>query len=533
MISVSPDGNKLAALRPGTRFLSWRVNLLVFGLLIIIVLAVFFFQLSRIQSSFQHKAIERSQMVIGVIQENVNNAILAGEVIDETINTFLASSAAFAAYLDTISPFNRDELTAFAQEAGLAGITVVRDDVPPISGPVDWLSGAVDCKQSAESEKVNRTHGLAVFSHHFAQTSSNASGCLLVGLNVTKIEQLRQQTGLKAQMLAVSRLSGIRYVHLEDSSSSGQDNKPKVKLLTDSLGTVAETRLSSEVGTLVVGIEADRFVYRRGELRKQFFFFAVLLCLLGGFFSWLLKRYQSMDLEKSREFERMLARQHEEAALGRATASIAHEVRNPLNAINMGLQRLLLESDNLTKDQEKLLVSMREATKRTDSIISRLKRFARDLQPNLQEVHFDQLLEKTVHLYDGLAKEHQITIKADIKCSRPVAGDPDLLGELLENLVKNSLESETGFVSISLNQKGTQAELQLVNEGFYLSDQELAKMAEPYFTTKTRGTGLGLALCKRIVQAHSGRLLITRGVESETVEITVLLPLLPYEEKTE
>ncbi|MEN8189842.1 MAG: HAMP domain-containing sensor histidine kinase [Thermodesulfobacteriota bacterium] len=510
----SPD-----KIHPAPTFLSWRANLTVFALLIAVVLSLFFYQLNRIHHSFEKQALKRSKMMVAIILENVENAVLTGEVIDKTIEIFLAASSEFASYLDDIRPFTEEELSAFSEKAGLAGVTVIRDDVPPLSAPAAWLKGSADCTPDNSERKITRHRNLATYTHHF----EDDSGCLVVGLDATQIDQLSQRTGLEAQLDELSKLSDIHYIRIEEAP--GDNQAEGVQLLDSSSQSVAETRLSTDLGTLVVGFDATYFSNRRTELRRQFLLFGIILCLLGASSSWLLKRYQTADIEKSREVEKMLARQHEEAALGRAAGAIAHEIRNPLNALDMGLQRLLIESDNLANDQRDLLSSMREATRRTDSIISRLKRYTQPLSPATEPIQLDTLLDKTITLYQDVARRRQVAISTNVESPLMVQGDPDLLGELIENLLKNSIESDSDHVNISLAKENSAAVLQLTNSASDLSDHALEQMMEPYFTTKTRGTGLGLSLCRRIADAHNGRISISRGPEPDSLAVTVRLPL--------
>jgi len=107
-----------------------------------------------------------------------------------------------------------------------------------------------------------------------------------------------------------------------------------------------------------------------------------------------------------------------------------------------------------------------------------------------------------------------------------IAADPDMLAELLENVLKNSLEAqpEGGFVQIDLNPAPEGLEIAVTNGGCRLSAEDTARLGEPYFTTKTRGTGLGLALCRRIAEAHGGSLRIAVDQQLERLIVSLTLP---------
>jgi signal transduction histidine kinase len=297
-------------------------------------------------------------------------------------------------------------------------------------------------------------------------------------------------------------------------------------LVTEGEKQTAEARLAIPMGTLVVGLDAANHFKQIEQLRRQFLLFATLLLLLGLFFSWILYRSQQADLARTRSFERLLAREHEAAALGRATATIAHEVRNPLNAISMGLQRLSLESSQLDPEQRHLMVAMKEAVHRADTIITELQRFTRKLEPRLQPVHPDQLLRSILSLYQQRCAEDLIEVTLIGKETTAIEADPDLLAELLENLLKNSIEAQPngGFVRIEFTPVAQGMELTMTNGGCVLSAEDVARLGEPYFTTKVRGTGLGLALCRRIAEAHGGDLRIIVDRQRQQLMVRVTLP---------
>ena len=107
-------------------------------------------------------------------------------------------------------------------------------------------------------------------------------------------------------------------------------------------------------------------------------------------------------------------------------------------------------------------------------------------------------------------------------------GDPDLLGQVVENLLRNAIEAQPqgGFLHLEIGQKSRTIVLKVKNGGFPLPADEAERILEPYFTTKTKGTGLGLAIARRIIQAHQGRIEV-RATGDGTVELAVYLPVKP------
>ncbi len=222
-----------------------------------------------------------------------------------------------------------------------------------------------------------------------------------------------------------------------------------------------------------------------------------------------------------------MAQQHEEAALGRATATIAHEVRNPLNALDIGLQRLQIESDNLSAEQEDLLRAMREAVQRTSGIVGGLRRFTQPPRPELAPLRLGPLLRDTLALYDELCRRQGVTVACDIAWDGDLALDRSLMAEVLENLVKNAVEAQPdgGWIQVSLAQESREAVLRFDNGGCDLDQEMASRLGEPYQSTKIWGSGLGLALCRRIVEAHGGRLHLAPDSAQGIFSVRVFLPM--------
>ena len=507
---------------PGSRLSlpSWVMNLLGFGLLIALVLAVFFWQLLALDRDLQRNTLDRSRMMAAIIEENLANAAQAETTIDTVTTSFLRDKARFVEYLHTIDPLQPEELSALARETGLLGIEIVRRDESVVGGPEEWTPQHQGCDLAPNQVHYDRERQTALLVYPASEESLR---CIRVGLDAHAIVDLRRKTALPALLAKLSRLPGIHSVYLEppEEITPGE----AVRLVAQGGKQTAEARLAMANGTLVVGLDATNHLNRIAQLRRQFLLFAVLLLGLGLFFSWILYRSQRADLARTRNFERLLAKEHEAAALGRATATIAHEVRNPLNAISMGLQRLRLESGRFDEEHRQLVVAMDEALKRAASIVAELQRFTRALEPRLRPLEPGRLLRSILSLYRQRCVDQHIELTLVNRGEASLAADPDLLAELLENLVKNSIEAQPdgGFVRIEYSATPLGMELTIANGGCALPPEDIARLGEPYFTTKTRGTGLGLAICRRIAEAHGGslRIAVDRQLSQMTVSVTL------------
>jgi signal transduction histidine kinase len=471
---------------------------------------------------------DRAKMVASIIEENLQNAALTAATVDTIVTTFLHDKARFIEYLDGIEPMHQQELAALSRETGLLGITLIRPGNRVLAAPENWLPVNADCSRPDGLFDYLKQQKIAYLVHQ-AEGEDQDLSCIVTGLDGTDILALQQKTSLPALLRTLTALPGITFIHLdqEEVDTRGNTTPSKVTLLRRKDTMTARATLQTSLGKLEVGLDAHFFQQRQQAIRSQFIIFGTVLLLLGVFFSWLLYHLQQRTLQQATLFEREMAREHEAATLGRTTATIAHEVRNPLNAINMGLQRLQMESDNLDQDQQEMLSAMRDAVDRTSTIVTELQRFARELQPMQKPVSLKTIVEQILTLYKKSCQDQGIKITTAFKSSRQVTGDKELLAELVENLLKNSIEAQPdgGCITITINDRQDQQILTMTNAGFSLTGRDRERPGEPYFTSKTRGTGLGLALCRRIAEAHEGQLNIVAETDNRLFTVRVSLPV--------
>ena len=486
----------------------WLTNLLLFGALILVVLLYFFWQADREQRLFYRHTREHTQLLAQVIQLNADNAIAAASVVKTVARTFMLNSARFIDYLAAIEPFTEAELTALALESGLNGITI-DDGLKKVSGPPQWQNDYSTVSLKKIDNQIRFTHHTEGHIFTLSYPRQEGEGTMWLGFGAQRLESLQKQVGIEHLLETLSNVPGITYVRLEPANLPPTSPQQHLKeIITDS-GLIVEARLPMNGQTLAAGFKSDFLVARKQGLWRDFFLFALLLGGLGCFCSWLLYRYQLASLLNVRRYEQRLAREREDAALGRAAAALAHEIRNPLNAISIGLQRLEIEESGMSSEYNPLVSAMRNAVGRADSIVGDLRRFAQPLNPERNALNICALVTDIIALYQAKADTLAIKISLESKLSPPdrFPADADLLGQALENLLKNALEAqpEGGFLKITLQKSNQELELIFENSGLEVPGIEIKKIIEPWFTTKTRGTGLGLAMVERIIRAHNGR----------------------------
>lgn len=223
-------------------------------------------------------------------------------------------------------------------------------------------------------------------------------------------------------------------------------------------------------------------------------------------------------------------------ALGRLAASVAHEVRNPLGAIDIQLQLLGEDLEAVpdilrTKLLQRLTIAQTEM-KRMDRIVHNFLRFSRTPQLHLERINLNDVVEHVFELVSPEARERHIELDLDLSDQLvPIDGDEDQLGQAVLNMTVNAFQSmENGgtFTARSwVDGENNQVCLSLSDTGCGISDTEIGRIFEFYYTTKDEGTGLGLSIVQRIIYQHGGHL----DVDSQEGEGTTFFIFLPMSEK--
>lgn len=503
-----------------TLYPSWRTNISFFSLIIVLVGGYFFRQTQQASHELQKHAQDHSEILAAVVEVNIKNTLLSQAGLEDTVAASLENSARFIHFLNQVEPFSSAELTAFALESGFDGVKVVHvNSGMAVSGPADWFPES-RCREVNGLERMEN-EPLYLFSYLPAIKAEQRTSqyCVLVGLSSEEIDATLEKISVERLLSMFQGMYDIAYVRFKVGSEK-KDGIPE---------NVLETVISIGGKELIVALKTDRFGKRRMQMRKEFVIFISFLILFGALSSWLLYRIQRQRMLQAREFERRLARQHEDAALGRAAATITHELRNPLNAIGMGLQRLQIETSDLDEDHKKLLQSMRSAVNRSNVIITRLRESIHSLEIDSERVDLVELVTQALTLYQVHCDAQQITVEFTHDAEVFVNGDRTLLEQLFENLVKNSVEAQAqgGFlkINIALSKKKGMCQIELTNGGFVLNRKESKLLFEPYFTSKSKGTGLGLVISNKIVLAHGGQLDWEADYTMKSIQFIINLPV--------
>jgi signal transduction histidine kinase len=247
----------------------------------------------------------------------------------------------------------------------------------------------------------------------------------------------------------------------------------------------------------------------------------------------LAQRFNEMtaQLEKNRELESQLQQAEKSAVVGRLGSAIAHEIRNPLNYINLTLDHLrskFTPEDSVSRASfEKLTSQLKSEVARINQQISDFLNYSRPANAKLAPVEPRKVVEDSLRIVEAQAAENNIKISVVEHENVPnLMGDREFLRSVFNNLFINAvqaMESTGGNLSIKIKPDDGHVRFEVSDTGSGIPDENISKIFEPYFSTKETGTGLGLAIVQKIVEVHKG----TIEVESENgkgTKFTVKLP---------
>jgi two-component system sensor histidine kinase HydH len=197
-------------------------------------------------------------------------------------------------------------------------------------------------------------------------------------------------------------------------------------------------------------------------------------------------------------------------ALGSLAAGVAHEIRNPLSSIK-GFAVYFKERLSGNAEDEKTADIMIAETERLNRVISQLIEFARPIELKKEQTDLTTLVEHTARLIGGDAQKNDILIDITADTALPpVLVDPDKIKQVLLNIFLNALTSMPGGgrLSVLLSTGSNGLDVVITDTGEGINEDDLPRIYDPYFTSKPAGTGLGLAVAQKIMEAHGGKVQI-------------------------
>lgn len=303
--------------------------------------------------------------------------------------------------------------------------------------------------------------------------------------------------------------------------------------------TVAMPRIQvpiSDLGSLQIGLSAGELSQRIGVLRSELIrqasliMAASMVLLVGAYVAvWtLLRRSQRLELQAA-EAERM-------AYIGTLASGLAHEIRSPLNSLNLNMQMLeeemAVQGASAMPTGRRLLAITRSEINRLERLASDFLAYARPRPLELREVPAVLPLERLRDVLAGEIEKRGARVAVDDRSNGArVRIDPAQIDQLLMNLAQNSLAAaeEAGrppLLTLTAYRRGASVVLELTDNGSGIAAGEEGRIFELFYSTRKGGTGLGLAIVQRIARAHGGTVSV-KSAPGVGTAVSVELPVMP------
>jgi signal transduction histidine kinase len=236
--------------------------------------------------------------------------------------------------------------------------------------------------------------------------------------------------------------------------------------------------------------------------------------------------------ENLQKAEAAATRSERLAALGQLSAGLAHELRNPLGTMKASAEMLLqnVPSDNAIACEMAQFIS--SEVDRTDSLITRFLDFARPLALRSERADVGQVIDLAVEEIDRHRPPFDVAIYKNYSPDiRPFRFDPELMQRVFYNLILNAIQASPPRSSVTVKTRALNGtvEIAVIDRGSGIAKNQIENIFNPFFTTKSQGVGLGLAIVSKIVDQHGGKI----AVESEPGSGSVFRVYLPTREDTE
>ena len=358
-------------------------------------------------------------------------------------------------------------------------------------------------------------------------------GAILINVDAAEVMSLRRQSSLEDLLDDIVRSTAdVAYVVFEQAGVRRAAGAPPPE--TAAPGTTAERTERwltvdgrpvlellgaagdepGEPAVLRLGMRLDGLA--RAE-RQSLWRLGVTLSgamLLGGLalgLVWLRRDYGALS-ERNARVEEALRRRDRLAAMGELASTVAHEVRNPLNAIAMSAQRLQREGlDGASGDADRtesaeLVGVISRESQRINRIVQQFLEFARPPKLAPHPTDLGPWLASVADAVRPLAESRGLHLTADVGRAGRARVDPDRLRQALDNLLRNAIEATPagGTVAVAAHSNAQGHAIEVRDSGPGIDPAHLPRIFDLYFTTKADGTGVGLAVTQQIVAAHDG-----------------------------
>lgn len=561
------------------------------GFLVLFLASLYtFFEANRLKEEFLREAEDKAAVLAKAMAASVSTAVVLNASLESQIERRLLDNARSIdqrlltrrvdqARLKEFSAINRLEKIDFLDPEGQplelaalpatiarekrenAGAELLQRDEPTMSymwGKRWPLPGANPGNQDAKLPPritggefwKSSAIGAAVGARSFP-------GIIAVHANADYVLNFEKEIGFQHRIMELGRAAGAEFValldtnlnvvaHTDPSRIGQQEKEPQVSGVYDNrqrLSKIIESSggkrylevvkpivlYQSNLGFLKIGLSLQAMDIAWYNSLRAIVILSLTVFAAGILGMAAIFHNQNSYLQQVKALEIEVLQRERLSAMGNLSAAVAHEVRNPLNAISMGLQRLKMEFQP-TEDRDqysRLTELMLGESHRLNSIVEEFLTLARPVKIKAEALPVPEILKELAALQESHARESNVQIQViAARNLPPLSADPSHLTQVLLNLMLNGLQAmpEGGTLTLEAKTSNGNFLIAVTDTGSGIAADNLRRIFEPYFTTSAKGTGLGLAISRRIIEDHGGRITVTSKV-GQGARFEISLPL--------
>ena len=240
--------------------------------------------------------------------------------------------------------------------------------------------------------------------------------------------------------------------------------------------------------------------------------------------------YMIKKLQQERELKEKLRKAEHLAGVGEFAQNIAHEIKNPLNFVNLSIDHIRESARPQDPDKaekfDSLILNMKGEIQRVSRFAESFLEYGRPFELNRRETKMQKIIEDVIELVSVKAQQENISIKRELKVLPKLFVDPEFIKTCIYNIIINAFETmkKGGVLTIMTKETDSKFCLSVKDTGVGVPQDKRSKVFEPYFTTKNSGLGLGLAFTKKIVEEHGGKVAF-ESAEGKGSIFTISLPM--------